>query len=121
MRKKLILILALIAIPITSAASAAPCEKKVCVQVVTDPTTNRIIITAVQNKPGSTTKPKVHKAIKPLNPSQPLKPRVARTYAPKPVITKKVTSRPRVVRATKKPVPKVAVSLKPKVVAAVSL
>jgi len=121
MRKKAILVVALITIPITSAASAAPCEKKVCVQVVTDPTTNQIIITAVQNKPGSTTKPKVHKPSQPLKLSQPLKPRVASTYAPKPIITKKVTPRPRVVRATKKPVPKVAVSLKPKVVAAVSL
>ena len=105
---KKILIFMLVLIP--GVATAAPCEVKVCVQVVTDPTTNQIVITAVQNKPGATSKPKP-------------KPRVTRKftpkpYTPKPVATRKYTPRP---KETKKPVPKVAVSVKPKVVAAVSL
>lgn len=103
---KRLLILVLILIPTT--AVAAPCETKVCVQVVTDPSTNQIVITAVQNKPGATAKPK---------------PKTTRKYTPrqstpKPRSTKKYTPRPRV---TKKAVPKKAVQVKPKVVAAVSL
>ena len=103
------LVAVLVLIP--SVASAAPCEVKVCVQVVTDPTTNQIVITAVQNKPGATAKPKpkVTRTYKP------------RPYTPKPKAIKKYTPRPYKARVTKKPVPKVAVSLKPKVVAAVSL
>ena len=60
---------------IPGVATAAPCEVKVCVQVVTDPTTNQIVITAVQNKPGATSKPKP-------------KPRVTRKYTPKPYTPK---------------------------------
>ena len=100
---KKLLILALVLIP--SVAVAAPCETRVCVQVVTDPTTNQIVITAVQNKPGATAKPK----------SAP-KPKVTRKYTPRPY-TPRPTPRPK----PKKAVPKVAVSLKPKVIAAVSL
>ena len=63
MKKLLIRLLAAMSIAhisliTASAAWAAPCELKVCVQVVTDPATNQIVITAVQNKPGSTAKPK---------------------------------------------------------------
>jgi len=105
---KKLLIFALVLIP--SVAVASPCETKVCVQVVTDPTTNQIVITAVQNKPGATAKPK---------PAP--KPKVARKYTPRPY-TPRPTPRPYTPRPKpKKPVPKVAVSLKPKVIAAVSL
>jgi len=105
---KKLLILALVLIP--SVAVAAPCETRVCVQVVTDPTTNQIVITAVQNKPGATAKPK----------SAP-KPKVTRKYTPRPY-TPRPTPRPYTPRPKpKKVVPKVAVSLKPKVIAAVSL
>ena len=108
------LVAVLVLIP--SVASAAPCEVKVCVQVVTDPTTNQIVITAVQNKPGATAKPKpkVTRTYKP-------RPSTPKATTPKPKATKKYTPRPYKPRVTKKPVPKVAVSLKPKVVAAVSL
>jgi len=101
---KKLLIFALVFIP--SVAVAAPCETKVCVQVVTDPTTNQIVITAVQNKPGATAKPK---------PAP--KPKVTRKYTPRPYTPRPYTPRPK----PKKPVPKVAVSVKPKVIAAVSL
>jgi hypothetical protein len=101
---KKLLIFALVLIP--SVAVAAPCETKVCVQVVTDPTTNQIVITAVQNKPGATAKPK---------PAP--KPKVTRTYTPRPYTPRPYTPRPK----PKQPVPKVAVSVKPKVIAAVSL
>jgi len=105
---KKLLILALVLSP--SVAVAAPCETRVCVQVVTDPTTNQIVITAVQNKPGATAKPK----------SAP-KPKVTRKYTPRPY-TPRPTPRPYTPRPKpKKVVPKVAVSLKPKVIAAVSL
>ncbi len=83
-------------------AIAAPCETKVCVQVVTDPTTNQIVITAMQNKPGSTAKPKP-------------KPASTRKYTPRPYTPRPYTPRPSTPRpkVTKKPVPKVvaAVSL----------
>ena len=107
MKKLLILVLVLI----PSAAVAAPCETKVCVQVVTDPTTNQIVITAVQNKPGSTAKPK---------------PKVTRKYTPRPYTPRPITPKPTPKKMTKpivkkKPIPKVSVSIKPKVVAAVSL
>jgi len=121
MKKLLILLLAAISIAhisliTASAAWAAPCELKVCVQVVTDPATNQIVITAVQNKPGSTAKPKP-KATRVARKYTP-RPYTPKPVAPKPVATKKYTPRPKV---SKKPIPKVAVSLKPKVVAAVSL
>ena len=103
---KKILVVLFVLIP--SAAVAAPCETKVCVQVVTDPSTNQIVITAVQNKPGSTAKPR---------------PKVTRKYTPRPYTPKPVVKKP-VVKSTvarKKPIPKKAVAIKPKVVAAVSL
>ena len=83
MKKLLIRLLAAMSIAhisliTASAAWAAPCELKVCVQVVTDPATNQIVITAVQNKPGSTAKPK------------PKATRVARKYTPRPYTPKPV-------------------------------
>ncbi len=91
----------------THIAEAAPCEVKVCVQVVTDLATNQIVITAMQNKPGATAKPK---------------PKVTRQYTPRPY-TPRPTPKPVKAKPVvkKKRVPKVAVSVKPKVVAAVSL
>ena len=97
MKKKLVTFFLLIPLFSPNIAIAAPCEIKVCVQVVTDPTTNQIVITAMQNKPGSTAKPKP-------------KPASTRKYTPRPYTPRPSTPRPKV---TKKPVPKVvaAVSL----------
>ena len=89
---------------------AAACDTKVCIQVVTDPATNQIVITAVQNKPGATTKPKPRPTIKRVYTPRP--------STPKPVVTKKYTPKPYV---SKKPVLKKAVTVKPKVQTAVSL
>lgn len=107
---KKILITALVFSVIPTAAYAGACETKVCIQVVTDPTTNQIVITAMQNRPGATAKPKPRPTVK-----RKYSPRPA---SPKPVATKKYTPRPYV---SKKPVIKKAVKLTPKVTAAVSL
>ena len=90
---------------IPAIAHAGACETKVCIQVVTDPATNQIVITAMQNKPGATIKPKPRPAVK-------------RVYTPRPVVTKKYIPRPYV---SKKPVLKKAVKVKPKIQTAISL
>ena len=105
--KKIVLGIVIALVP--TAAFGAGCAEKVCIAVVTDPSANQIVITATQNKAGSTTKPKV---VKP----KVAKPKVATT--PRPVVKK--TYKP-VVKTVKKVVPKKAVTLKPKVKASVSL
>lgn len=103
MKRIIIASLLLALIPVSAHAGA--CETKVCIQVVTDPATNQIVITAMQNKPGATTRPKPRPAVK-------------RVYTPRPVATKKNTPRPYV---SKKPVLKKAVKVMPKIQTAISL
>jgi len=83
--KKIILASLLLSL-IPATAHAGACETKVCIQVVTDPSTNQIVITAVQNKPGATAKPKPRPTVKRVY--------VPKPATPKPVVTKKYTPRP---------------------------
>jgi hypothetical protein len=112
MKRRLIfsLLLAPISVAFPVAAHAGACETKVCIQVVTDPATSQIVITAMQNKPGATAKPRPRSTAKRVY--------TPRAATPKPVTTKKYTPHPYV---SKKPVLKKATQVKPKVTAAVSL
>ena len=99
------------------AASSTPCVTKVCVQVVTDPSTNQIVITAVHNKPGVTSSPR------PSVLQTPRPPRTPRPVSPRPRATHVASKKPLITHphVYRKPKPKSAVSLKPKVTNAVSL
>ncbi len=112
MRKFFALSLVILCIP--APALAANCTGKTCIDVSTDPAKGGIVITATQNSPGSTPKPKVHRTPRPVRtyhpPVQRMRPK------PSPSSTKHI--------ATKKVIRRVSSAAKtftPKVVAAVSL
>jgi hypothetical protein len=76
-------------------ARAVDCVDTICVKVQADPSTGQIVITAEQNKPGSTPKPKststprprstIKKTPKPIPTTS--QPRPKRTYKPRPKVT----------------------------------
>ena len=76
-------------------ADAVDCVDTICVKVQADPKSGQIVITAEQNKPGSTPKPKVSSTPRPRptikKSPKPIpvtaKPRPKRTYKPRPRVT----------------------------------
>lgn len=96
---------------------AGNCAGKTCIDVSTDPGKGGIVITATQNSPGSSSRPKVRKA-----------PQATRTHRsvvtkPRPRISPTPSRKPQVLRprAVALPVRRPARTFTPKVVAAVSL
>ena len=117
--KRVVIVLAILLCGVYTPAFAADCSKKICVSVVTDPATGRIIITAVQNRPGSTStptpKPTVKRVIVRKVPAviQTRKPKIVRPIAPKPAAPR--------VKVTRKATPSAKRTVQPKVVAEISL
>ena len=112
MRRFFALLVVILCMPLP--ALAATCTGKTCIDVSTDPAKGGIVITATQNSPGSTPKPKVHPAPRPARTYHRPAPRVRPTPSPthaKPSAVKRVIHR----------VSKAAKTFTPQVVAAVSL
>lgn len=112
MRKFLLILLGLLLI--APSTFAANCTGKTCIDVTTDPRKGGIVITATQNSPGSTTKPKIQRTPRPVKSHRPT---IVRAQ-PKP---KPTSIRSRVSTPTHHPLPRTARTFTPKVVTAVSL
>lgn len=115
MRKFVVIFSLLIFLP--APALAGNCTGKTCIAVTTDPKKGGIVITATQNSPGSSPKPKVRRAPRPVHTRRPVTVKARPRPTPSPVRKRTVTPIRRVARA----VASTARTFTPKVVAAVSL
>ncbi len=112
MRKLLAILMLVLCIPFP--ALAANCTGKTCIDVTTDPQRGGIVITATQNSPGHTSKPRIRATPHPVR--TPVRHIAKVRPKPTPSATKAGTAK-KIVRR----VSKAARTFTPKVVAAVSL